>query len=146
MQIACFKPSPSVLLCLCRSPPFRSSWSAPVRGQRHTAWGGQCVMYRAWLHQGSSPAQGHGAGHQISEQDTFHCGLFLLWTWVWSCQSLDVSIVIILWNTSNLLTLCCPEKSFLPSPSSTIRDSCLSGRSEQLALTLQAAPSPRGMH
>lgn len=88
MQIACFKPSPSVLLCLCRPPPFSSSGSASVRGHRHTAWGGQCVMYRAWLHQGSSPAQEHGVGCQISEQDTFHCGLFLLWTWVWSCQSL----------------------------------------------------------
>lgn len=90
MQIACFKPSPSMSPCLCRPPLFSSVRSAPVwsRGRRRTHWGGRCVMYRAWLHQGASPAQGHGAAHQISERDTFHCGLFLLWTWVWSCQSL----------------------------------------------------------
>lgn len=89
MQIVCFKPSPSASPCLYGPPCFSSAGSAPIQS-------GDCRVTRRGRTTHYVPGNGYiralprrgGMAHQISEQDTFHCGLFLLRTWVWSCQSL----------------------------------------------------------
>lgn len=137
-----------MLPCLCRPPWFSSVESVPdeSRSRRRTRWGGRCFMYAARLLQGASPARGHGAAHQISERDTFHCRLFLLRTWVWSCQSLGHFHCDNPPEYGDVLTLCCSEQMFQLSPSSAVEARIEAEEATGLVSPCRLLPAPRGMH
>lgn len=88
--------------------------------------------------------QGHGAAHQISEQDTFYCRHFLLWTRVCSCQSLGH------FHCDNPLEYRQIINPLLPRAEVSAIALCvwrlLLMQSDWFTFTLQAATSPWGMH